>query len=354
MKQNSWNSILSDLENKNNLSQEQTSWVMREVMSGQAPEDYLERFLVLLREKGETVDELNGLVETMLQFAEPAPFDQDSIDIVGTGGDGFKTVNISTMAALVIAGAGKTVVKHGNRAASSASGSADVLEALGVNLNLQPEKVIDMASDTGITFAFAQVFHPAMKHAASVRKRLAVATTFNFLGPLTNPARPSASAIGVTDAYMAPLMAELIAKRGDQAIVFRGEDGLDELSTTCNSHVWLIYKGEIKEIDFDPEKLGLHKAKIEDLKGADAAFNAQVTQDFLAGKKGPIRDIVLLNAAIGILAADLHEIDFDSIEDHFYELLTERMKQAEQAVDSGRAAHVLEDWVVKTQDEELD
>jgi len=266
-----------------------------------------------------------------------------SVDIVGTGGDRASTVNISTMASLVVAGAGVRVVKHGNRAASSKCGSADVLEALGVRLDLPPERVQQLASDVGITFCFAQVFHPAMRHAAVPRRELGVATAFNFLGPLTNPAQPDASAIGVADARLAPLVAGVLAARRTSSLVFRGGDGLDELTTTGPSTVWWVRDGEVTELVLDPLDLGVPRASMEDLRGADPQFNARVVRELLAGERGPVRDAVLLNAAAALVAAGGRAGTLE-------EQMAEAIEEAARSVDSGAAADVLDRWIRATED----
>lgn len=316
---------------------------MDTIMSGEATPAQIAGFLVALRAKGETVDEISGLVEAMLAHANPVDIGGEKLDIVGTGGDQLNTVNISTMAALVCAGAGAKVVKHGNRASSSSSGSADVLEALGVRLDLPIDRVARNAEEAGITFCFAQVFHPSFRHTAVPRRELAIPTAFNFLGPLTNPARVQASAVGVANARMAPLVAGVLAKRGSRGLVFRGSDGLDELTTTGPSTVWEIRDGEVSEQTFDPQELGIRPATVEELRGGDAAANAAVVRDVLAGRPGPARDAVLLNAAAGLVAFDVQA------EGPLADRMAAALKRAEQAIDSGAAATVLEKWVALTQ-----
>ena len=329
--------------NGTDLTAGNTEWAMDTIMSGEATPAQIAGFLVALRAKGETVDEIAGLVEAMLAHANPIEIGGEKLDIVGTGGDQLNTVNISTMAALVCAGAGAKVVKHGNRAASSSSGSADVLEALGVRLDLPIDRVARNAEEAGITFCFAQVFHPSFRHTAVPRRELAIPTAFNFLGPLTNPARVQASAVGVANARMAPLVAGVLAKRGSRGLVFRGSDGLDELTTTGPSTVWEIRRGEVTEEAFDPKELGIRPATVEELRGGDAAANAAVVRDVLSGGAGPARDAVLLNAAAGLVA---FAVDAEGP-------LTGRMaaalKRAEQSIDTGAAASVLEKWVALTQ-----
>ena len=316
---------------------------MDTIMSGEATPAQIAGFLVALRAKGETVDEVAGLVEAMLAHANPVTIGGEKLDIVGTGGDQLNTVNISTMAALVCAGAGAKVVKHGNRASSSSSGSADVLEALGVRLDLPIDRVAANAEEAGITFCFAQVFHPSFRHTAVPRRELAIPTAFNFLGPLTNPARVQASAVGVANARMAPLVAGVLAKRGSRGLVFRGSDGLDELTTTGPSTVWEIRNGEVTEQTFDPQVLGIRPATVEELRGGNATANAAVVRDVLSGVPGPARDAVLLNAAAGLVAFDV------DAQGPLADRMAAALKRAEESIDSGAAAAVLEKWVALTQ-----
>lgn len=334
-----WPNLIAALIAGEDLSQDATQWAMNTIMTGNATDVQIAGFLVALRAKGETVAEVTGLVEAMLANARPLHVEGDALDIVGTGGDRLNTVNISTMAALVCAGAGATVVKHGNRASSSAAGSADVLESLGVRLDLSLEKVAQAATDVGITFCFANFFHPSMRYAAIARKEIGVPTAFNFLGPLINPARVVASAIGVADARMAPLMAGVLAARNIRALVFRGSDGLDELTTTGTSTIWEVRDNKITESHFDPLDLGIPRATIADLRGKNADYNADVVRRILDGERSPIRDAVILNAAAGLVAYDRSSSG----------TLLDRMKfalaRAEAAIDGGAAANVLKSWV---------
>ena len=340
-----WPSVLSSLLAGRDLGSEDTAWAMDQVMSGETAPVPLAGFLVALRAKGETVQEVQGLVEAMLAHAVRIEVQGPCVDVVGTGGDRRNTVNISTMAALVAAGAGARLVKHGNRAASSSAGSADVLEALGVGLDLPVDRVAGTAEQVGITFCFANLFHPAMRHAAVARRELGVATAFNFLGPLTNPAQPEASAIGVADARMAPVMAGVLAARGRSALVFRGGDGLDELTTTGPSHVWWVRDGAVVEHDLDPADLGVARASLQDLVGGDAAHNAGVVRDLLDGRTGPVRDAVLLNAAAALVALeDASGAGQGGLQERF----ARGLEQAAAAVDDGRARDVLARWVAAT------
>lgn len=339
MTDNTWPRLISALISKTDLTSDRTAWAMDRIMSGEATPAQIAGFLVAMSAKGETVEEIAGLAEAMLVHANKLEISGEKLDIVGTGGDQQNTVNISTMAALVAAGAGAKVVKHGNRAASSSSGSADVLEALGVRLDLPIESVARNAEAAGITFCFAQVFHPSFRHTAVPRKELAIPTAFNFLGPLTNPARVQASAVGVANARMAPLVAGVLARRGSRGLVFRGDDGLDELTTTGSSTVWEIRAGQVTELAFSPADVGIPLARLEDLRGGDAAVNAAVVRDVLAGKPGPARDAVLLNAAAGLVAFDL------DAEGPFVERMRNALRRAAEAVDSGAAENVLQRWV---------
>jgi anthranilate phosphoribosyltransferase len=298
----SWPGLLTALLRREDLDADATAWAMGEIMRGEATPAQVAGFVVALRAKGETVDEVEGLVRAMYEHVTPITITGRSVDVVGTGGDRAQTVNISTMAAIVAAGAGARVVKHGNRAASSACGAADLLEELGIRLDLPPDDVARMVDEVGITFCFAPLFHPALRFAAAPRRELGVPTTFNFLGPLANPARPSAQAVGVADARMAGIMAGVFARRGVSALVFRGDDGLDELTTTTTSRVWVVRDGEVAEETFDPASLGIPPASPESLRGADAPHNADVTRQLLAGEPGPVRDTVLLNAAAALVA----------------------------------------------------
>lgn len=351
-----WPDLISELLERRDLPAEHTSWVMNEVMGGTAPPVALAGFLVALAAKGETVSELVGLADEMVHHAldVPIPLGADgepiqTVDIVGTGGDRHQTVNISTMAALVVAGAGIPVAKHGNRAASSASGSADVLEALGIRLDVSAQRAGALISEVGITFLFAQKFHPAFRHAATARVGLGVPTAFNVLGPITNPARPRAGAIGVGSAAMAPLIAGVFAERGNSTLVFRSEDGLDELATTAPVKIWEVTRatgGQVREHVLDLRgRWGMQAATIPDLRGGSPAQNAEIAQDVFAGASGPIRDAVLLNAAAAIVADE--RLLTDPTAD-LLDRLAEGVEVAAAAIDEGRAQAVLEKWAVES------
>jgi len=333
-----WPGLLSRLLARTDLSAAETSWAMREVMTGEATPAQVAGFVVALRAKGESPAEVAGLAAEMLAQATPVQLPQDCVDIVGTGGDGAHTVNISTMAAVVIAAAGVPVAKHGGRAASSSSGAADVLEALGVVIDLPAPGVARCVQEAGIGFFFAPVFHPGMRHAGGPRRELGIGTVFNFLGPLTNPARPRAAAIGCADRRMAPVMAEVLASRGMRALVFRGDDGLDELSIATTSSVWIVRDGEVEPDRVDPAALGIAAAPADALRGGSPQVNADAFRRVMDGEPGPVRDAVLLNAAAGLAA-------FGARAERLHDALAGGLAAAAAAVDDGRAAAQLERWV---------
>ena len=351
-----WPELLTLLIAGRHLSTEQAAWAMDQIMGGEASPVQVAGFLVALRAKGESVEELRGLADVMLAHANRIEVPGPSLDIVGTGADRSNTVNISTMAAIIIAASGVRVVKHGNRAASSSSGSADVLEALGVDLTLDPRRVAEVASEAGITFCFAQAFHPAMRHAAVARSGLGVGTAFNVLGPLTNPAQPTYAAVGVADPRMAPLIAGVFAGRGKDAVVFRGDDGLDELTLSTTSSVWWVRGGEVTRRSFDPLDVGLARQPIEALRGADAAHNAGVARELFAGLRGPVRDAVVLNAGMALALAapalaaeDTSRHRGEASDEAFAEAVRAGMDRAEVALDTGAAAAQLQRWAEATQ-----
>lgn len=338
MSEHTWPEVLGALIARQDLAADQTSWAMSEILSGEASPSQIAGFAVALRGKGETIEELEGLVDAMYDHATPLVVTGRVLDVVGTGGDRSMSVNISTMAAVVAAGAGVPVVKHGNRSASSKAGSADVLEALGIRLDLPAPMVARMGEDVGITFCFAAAFHPALRHAAIPRRELGVGTTFNFLGPLAHPAKPEAQAIGCADLRMAPLMAGVFARRGVDAWVFRGEDGLDELTTTTTSRVWAVQDGEVEEFTVDPDHFGLGGGTPEGLRGRDAAYNAEVVRRLVGGEPSQVRDAVLLNAGAALA---VHAREAGSHE----ERLASGVQRAKDSIDSGRARDVLDRWI---------
>lgn len=341
-----WGTLASTLAGGNQLSYEQSRQVMRAIMSGRMDEIRLAAFLSMLTVRGADVDELGGLADEMQSFAESIDLPDDVVDIVGTGGDGAQTVNVSTMASIVIAAAGFPVVKHGNRASTSRSGSADVLEALGVNLNLSPEKIVEAFDKVGIAFLFANNFHPSMRYAARVRRELGFPTVFNVLGPLTNPVRPTVSVVGVASESAAPLVAGVFQQRGTSAFVFRGDDqGLDELTTVEPATIWEIRGGESVKSVIDPAaELGLPRAELSELKGGGPEQNADVARSVFAGEQGPIADAVALNAALGIIAASNPQEDLS---------LPERLRaaygSAQEVLQNGDAALKLDQWVSASQ-----
>jgi anthranilate phosphoribosyltransferase len=337
-----WPAVLSTLLAGESLEAADTAWAMGEIMAGEATPAQLAAFAVLLRAKGETVSEHSGLVDAMLAMAATVPVGGPLLDVVGTGGDRANTVNLSTMAALVAAGAGARVAKHGNRAASSSAGAADVLEALGVAIGLPGPGVARCVDEAGIGFCFAPVFHPGMRHAGVPRREIGVPTVFNFLGPLTNPARPTSLAVGCSDARMAPIMAAVLAGRGDSALVFRGDDGLDELTTTTTSRVWVVQSGGVLEQRLDPVALGVPPVPREALRGGDAAYNAKVARALLAGERGPVRDAVVLNAGAALAV-------YDGLGESLPDAVSAGMQRAAAAIDSGAAADVLDRWVAVSQ-----
>ena len=337
-----WPRLLTRLLARTDLAASDTAWAMAEIMSGEATPAQVAAFAVALRAKGESAEEVAGLAAEMLAQATPVDLPLECVDIVGTGGDGAHTVNISSMAAVVTAAAGVPVAKHGGRAASSSSGAADVLEQLGVAIDLPAPAVARCVQEAGIGFFFAPVFHPGMRHAAAPRREMGIGTVFNFLGPLTNPARPVAAAVGCADRRMAPVMADVLAARGDRALVFRGDDGLDELTTATTSSVWVVRDGEVIPDRLDPDALGIPQSRVDDLRGGSPEFNADVFRRVMAGEKGPVRDAVLLNAAAALAA-------FDARPARLHDAVAAGMERATAAVDDGRAAALLDRWVAVSQ-----
>lgn len=347
-----WPQILAKLLAKGDLTRLEAAWAMSQIMDGDSSEAEIGAFMMALRSKGETVEELAGLVDVMLQRTVILDTGSDALDIVGTGGDMIGTVNISTMAAIVAAAVGVPVMKHGSRSASGKTGSAEMLEVLGIRLDISPEIVADVFRKAGITFFFAPVFHPAMRHVAPVRKALGVPTTFNFLGPLANPAQPVATSLGVANREIAPLMAAELAQRGRNALVFRGSDGLDELTNTGSSEIWLVRGGVVTEYRLNPDDLGLEMAKIDALLGQDARYNAEIAKRLLENPHDPslkaIREVVALNAAGGLVAYGLAAKSIDSHDQLIAEFKIQ-LERAFAALDSGAAANKLSQWMTATQ-----
>lgn len=335
--QRTWPGLLRQLLSGADLSARDTAWVMDRVLDDDASDVQLAGFLVALRAKGETSEEIAGLAQAMLAHARRVQVPVRAMDIVGTGGDHSHSVNISSMTAIVVAAAGVPVVKHGNRAASSKCGAADLLEALGVAIDLPPEGVLRCVTELGIGFCFAPVFHPAMRHTASVRSGLGVPTAMNVLGPLTNPAQPVAGLVGCADPRIAPVIAGVLAGRGSSALVVRGDDGLDEITTTTTTTVWAVSDGSVHREVLDPAALGVPPATAEDLRGGDASFNAEVARGLFAGQRGPVRDAVTLNAAAAVAAFDGLSGDLDAD-------VRPALERVGAVLDSGAAADLLARW----------
>ena len=328
-----WGRVITKLLRDESLSEEESAGAMSEIMEGAATPAQIAGFVVALRAKGETTEEIVGLVKTMRRYGEkvPLPPHYEVLDTCGTGGDRSGTFNVSTAAALVCAGAGVKIAKHGNRAASSRCGSADVLEALGVKLDLTPDRVAACIERAGMGFCFAPVFHPAMRHAGTTRREIGVATVFNFLGPLTNPAGATRQALGVSDPQMLPKMVETLDRLGSKHVVaFHGHQGLDELATSGPSHVLELKDGATREWTIDPAELGLEPAPLESIAGGDATENAAAIRALLAGEPGPKRDVVVLNAAAGLIAAGRADD------------MRAGLVMAADAIDSGGASRVLD------------
>jgi anthranilate phosphoribosyltransferase len=330
-KEFAWGHLITQLLHGESLSEDEAAAAMVEIMEGAATPAQIAGFVVALRAKGETADEIVGLVKTMRSFAEHVDVEGDVLDTCGTGGDRSGTFNVSTAAAIVCVGAGVRVAKHGNRAASSRAGSADVLEALGVKIDLPAHRVAECINEAGIGFCFAPFFHPAMRHTGATRRELGVATIFNFLGPLTNPAGATSQALGVADSKMVSKMVATLARLGSRHVLaFHGHGGLDELSTSGPSQVTELVGGAIKEWVIDPRELGLPTAQASDVAGGSAEENAALVRAVLAGEKGARRDIVVLNAAAGLVAAD-RAPDIKA-----------GLGMAEEAIDSGASAAALD------------
>ena len=335
--------VLARLVRREELPGDLAEAALGAILQGEATDAQIAGFAVALRAKGERPGEIAALVRTMVRFADrvPVPDADEVIDTCGTGGDRAGTVNVSTMAALVAAGAGARVAKHGNRAASSQCGSADVLERLGVVIDLAPEGVARCIEEVGIGFCFAPRFHPALRFAGPVRRELGVPTTFNFLGPLSNPAGAGRQSVGVSDPAMAETIVGALAELGKtHVLVFHGHDGLDELTTTGPSTVYELRDGEVRRTEIDPKTLGIPRASLDALRGGDAAANAAIVHEVLGGTPGPVRDIVCLNAAAALVVADLADDLIVGVE------------LAAAVIDDGRAAATLERFVAVSQMEQ--
>ncbi|BCO35589.1 anthranilate phosphoribosyltransferase [Mycobacterium heckeshornense] len=338
----SWPQVLGRLTAGRELARGQAAWAMDQIMTGAATPAQIAAFGVAMTMKVPTPAEVGELADVMLRHARrlPASVGVNAVDVVGTGGDGVSTVNLSTMAAIVVAAAGVPVVKHGNRAASSLAGGADTLEALGVRIDLGPDEVARSVADVGIGFCFAPTFHPSYRHASAVRREVAVPTVFNLLGPLTNPGQPRAGLIGCAFADLAEVMATVFAARRCSVLVVHGDDGLDELTTTTTSTIWRVQAGSVDTLTFDPAGFGFARAELRDLLGGDAAANAAEARAVLAGAKGPVRDAVVLNAAGAIVAhAGL------SSRAEWLPAWEDGLARATAAIDSGAAEQLLARWV---------
>ena len=338
-----WPQVLGRLTSGFELEPGQAGWAMDQIMAGDATPAQIAAFGVSMKMKRPTAAEVRELADTMLLHARRVPIDvigTETVDIVGTGGDGANTVNISTMAAIVVAAAGVPVVKHGNRAASSASGGADMLEALGVRIDLGPDEVARCVAEVGIGFCFAPVFHPSYRHAGPARREIGVPTVFNLLGPLTNPARPRAGLIGCAFADSAEVMAGVFAARRSSVLVVHGDDGLDELTTTTSSTIWRVQAGTIDKLTFDPLGFGLPRAQATELVGGDAEFNAAQARNVFDGAAGAVRDAVILNAAGAMVAhAGL------SSDAEWLPAWEDGLRRAAEAIDSGAARELLTRWI---------
>jgi anthranilate phosphoribosyltransferase len=334
-----WPAVLGALIRGEHLAVDEAAWAMNEIMDGAATPAQIAGFGVALRIKGETPGEVAGLARVMLDHATPISIPGQTVDLVGTGGDGARTVNISTMGTIAAAAAGARMVKHGNRAASSACGTADVLEALGVVIDLPAPATEQLVAEVGAGFLFAPLYHPALRHVIVPRRELGVPTVFNILGPVANPANPAVQALGVADPRTGPILAGVLAARGCSALVFHGADGLDELTTTAPSTVWIVHAGTVSETAFDPAQLGIARSAPADLEGGDPVFNAGVVRAFLGGTPGPVRDTALLNAGAALAAAA-----GVAGPDDLVPALADGYRRAAAAVDSGAAADLLDRW----------
>lgn len=336
-----WPSVLGPLLRREDLRADQAAAALAEIFEGNAAPTQIAAFITLIHAKGETVDELAGMVRTMLDFAEPIPIDADLLDTCGTGGSAQRRAgafNVSTIASFVAAGAGARIAKHGGRAASATSSSADLLSELGVAIELDAAGIARCVDEAGMGFCFAPRFHPAARHAAPVRRELGVPTVFNFVNPLANPARPKRQVVGVSDPALAEKMLGVLQANGaTRAMVVYGHDGLDELTTSTTSTILELREGAVRTVEVDPAALGLRRAPQAPV-GGDARANAELARRILAGESGPHRDIVLLNAAAGVVTAGLADD------------LVGGLEQATAALDDGRAAQVLDRLVATSTD----
>lgn len=334
-----WPTVLSAVSSQQHLTQKQAAWAMQEMMSGIATDAQIAGFLMALSTKGETVEELLGLADAMLDEAVSVDLPSNVLDIVGTGGDRLGTVNLSTMSSLVAVGAGARIVKHGNRGSSSTAGAADVIEALGVDLTLTQSRAKESLDEAGITFLFAQEYHPSMRYVAPARKQLGVPTAFNYLGPLSNPVRAQAQALGCASEVMAPLLAGVLADRGVRGLVFRGSDGRDKITTSGPTTIFEVRDGQVEQHELNPQDFGISIVPVEALAGKDGTHNAGIVRDMLGGATGPVRDAVLLNTAAGLTAYDMNASG------HLFDRISANIERAQESIDSGAAQQVLNNWV---------
>ena len=339
-----WKQTLVKLNDGLDLATDEIQAVMRQILQGSAETEDVKSFLLALKAKGETAEEVSALVAEMYRHSGPISITERAVDTVGTGGDGAHTINISTTAAIIAAAAGARVVKHGNRAVSSRSGASDFLEALGVVPGLDGKGVERTVRELGIGFCFAPIFHPAMRFAAPARKELGVPTVFNILGPLANPAKPKAAAIGVANERMHLVMAQVLADKGCDGFVFRGDDGLDEITLATTTSVLIIGDGEIKSNRIDAKDFGIAHAPLEAIVGGDAAENAEISRAIFKGERGAPRDAVLLNAAAAIAAFE------GNFNQDIRTRLSEGLVRASEAIDSGAATELLNRWAALTQE----
>jgi len=344
LKQDQWDIAIAKMDSGLDLEVVEIQEIMRAILGGESDIENIKKFLLSLKSKGETSEEVGALVSEMHQHSTPISITERAVDTVGTGGDGANTINISTTAAIIAAAAGARVVKHGNRAVSSKSGASDFLEALGVVPGLSASGVERTVRELGIGFCFAPVFHPAMRFAAPARKELATSTVFNILGPLANPARPQAAAVGVANERMHLVMAQVLSEKGCDGFVFRGDDGLDEITLATTTSILSIGNAEIKSDRIDAKDFGMPNAPIEAIVGGDAQENARISSAIFAGERGAPRDAVILNAGAAIAA---FEGDLDS---DIKERITSGVRRAEKAVDSGAARDLLKKWAALTQE----
>ena len=342
LKQQQWDIAIAKMDSGLDLEASEIQEIMRAILGGESDIENIKKFLLSLKAKGETPEEVGALVSEMYQHSTPISIVERAVDTVGTGGDGAHTINISTTAAIIAAAAGARVVKHGNRAVSSKSGASDFLEAMGVVPGLNAAGVERTVRELGIGFCFAPVFHPAMRFAAPARKELATSTVFNILGPLANPARPRAAAIGVANERMHLVMAQVLSEKGCDGFVFRGDDGLDEITLATTTSILSIGNAEIKSERIDAKDFGMANAPIDAIVGGDAQENARISSAIFAGERGAPRDAVILNAGAAIAA---FEGDLDS---DIKERITAGVRRAETAVDSGAARDLLEKWAALT------